>query len=342
VTQSVERTASGAQERTGYAALAREIRDLGLMERRPRYYLILISGILIAQVAVILTMFLNQESWWLLLLAPLFAAVSAQTSFIGHDAAHRQIARGARSAFVIGLMHGNLLSGFSYGWWVHKHNAHHAHPNDLDSDPDVAIGVFVFDADQANTRTAAAGWLTRHQAFLFFPMLLLEALNLHASSVHALLKPGLRHRGIEAVLLTAHFAGYATLLLVTMTWPQALIFLAIHQGLFGLYLGCSFAPSHKGMPVLSGQQAADPLLRQVLTSRNIRGGSLTGLIYGGLNLQIEHHLFPSMPRPNLRHAQPVVERFCVAHDVSYAQSSAYAAYRSAMRHLHFVGADLRG
>ena len=82
----------------------------------------------------------------------------------------------------------------------------------------------------------------------------------------------------------------------------------VQQGLFGLYLGCSFAPNHKGMPTLTEADRLDFLRRQVLTSRNVRGGCLVDFVLGGLNYQIEHHLFPSMPRPNLRHAQPIVRR----------------------------------
>ena len=119
------------------------------------------------------------------------------------------------------------------------------------------------------------------------------------------------------------------------------VFVVVHQGLFGVYLGCSFAPSHKGMPILSAEQAADPLLRQVLTARNIRSGRVLDVVLGGLNLQIVHHLFPSLPRPNLRLAQPVVQRFCEAHDVSYAQTTALGAYASAIRYMHDVGAELR-
>ena len=62
-------------------------------------------------------------------------------------------------------------------------------------------------------------------------------------------------------------------------------------------MGCSFAPNHKGMPVLSAGHTLDFLRKQVLTSRNIRGGWFVDILLGGLNYQIEHHLFPSMPRP---------------------------------------------
>jgi Fatty acid desaturase len=79
--------------------------------------------------------------------------------------------------------------------------------------------------------------------------------------------------------------------------------------MLGLYLGSVFAPNHKGMPILSRDDDSDFLRRQVLTARNVRGGRLTDLLLGGLNYQIEHHLFPSMPRPSLRRAQPLVHAY---------------------------------
>ena len=132
-----------------------------------------------------------------------------------------------------------------------------------------------------------------------------------------------------------------TLLALTLTWQQAIVFVALHQAVFGVYLGSSFAPGHKGMPVLGPEEAADPLLRQVLTSRNVSGGRGLEMALGGLNYQIEHHLFPSMPRPNLHLAQPVVRRFCQDHGVSYLEVSAVSTYAAVLRHLSAVGAELR-
>jgi fatty acid desaturase len=205
----------------------------------------------------------------------------------------------------------------------------------------VRAGTLIFDAGQAAERRGLAAWTTRHQAALFFPLLLGEAVNLHVASVRRVLHPGLRQRAAEATLMGLHFAAYVALLVLTLTWPQALLFVAIHKGVQGVYLGCSFAPNHKGMPTLEAEQAADPLLRQVLTSRNIRGGPVIDVVLGGLNYQVEHHLFPSMPRANLRHAQPVVEQFCRDRGITYTQCSALASYGAALRHLHDVGAGLR-
>jgi fatty acid desaturase len=119
------------------------------------------------------------------------------------------------------------------------------------------------------------------------------------------------------------------------------VFILVQQGLFGFYLGCSFAPNHKGMPVLAAGDKVGFLQRQVLTSRNVRGGWFTNAALGGLNYQIEHHLFPAMPSPNLSKAQPVVQQYCAEIGVSYEMTGLLDSYRQALRHLREVGAPLR-
>ena len=325
----------------GYGELTARIRERGLLRPRPWSYAISFAVVLTGLAAVVIAMLRWRDSWWLLLLAPLLGVIATQLGFLGHDVGHLQVTRSSARSRVLGLLNGNLLGGLSYGWWVTKHNAHHAHPNDLERDPDVRAGALVFDSGQAVQRRGLEGWTTRNQAWLFFPFLLGEAVNLHVASVRRLFHPGLRLRVPEATLLGAHLVGYVVLLATTLTWPQALLFVGIHKGVQGLYLGCSFAPNHKGMPTLDADQAADPLLRQVLTSRNVTGGPLVDAALGGLNYQIEHHLYPSMPRANLRHAQPVVERFCSERGIPYAQCSVIASYTAAVKHLHDVGAELR-
>ncbi len=336
-TNRLRSPADAASDRGGYRELTAQIRELGLLRTRPWSYAATFAVTFAALAAVVLAMLRWQHSWWLMLLAPVLGVIATQLGFLGHDVGHLQVSRSSSRSRILGLVDGNLMGGLSYGWWVSKHNAHHAHPNDLERDPDVRAGALVFDAGQATERRGLAAWTTRHQAALFFPFLLGEAINLHVASVRRLFRPGLRLRVPEALLLTLHFVGYVALLATTLTWTQALVFVALHKGVQGLYLGCSFAPNHKGMPTLDADQAADPLLRQVLTSRNVRGGPFIDTALGGLNYQIEHHLFPSMPRANLRRAQPVVERFCVSRGIPYAQCSVVASYTAALRHLHDVG-----
>ena len=324
-----------------YADVNAAVRAAGLMDRRLGSYALHFAVNILGLLAVLVAMLVWRDSWWLIPWAAVLAVVSVQIGFLGHDIAHRQVSRRARTATLLGLVHANLLSGLSYGWWVDKHNAHHAHPNDLETDPDVRAGVLIFDVSQALERRGLAATVTRYQAWLFFPMLTFEAVNLYFAGIRTMVRPGFRFRSTELLLIGLHTVAYLGLVVATMTWLQGLVFVAVHQGLRGLYLGVSFAPNHKGMPVLSTADEADPFLRQVLTSRNIRGGPVVDWALGGLNYQIEHHLFPSMPRANLPRAQVIVRSFCDRDGVPYAESSAPSSYADVVRHLYAVGAPLR-
>jgi fatty acid desaturase len=195
----------------------------------------------------------------------------------------------------------------------------------------------VFDAHQADRRTGLARVLTRAQAYLFFPMLMLEGLNLHLASARTLGSAAVKARWLEGSLLLLHVVSYLTVVTLVLPWPQALAFIAVHQAVFGLYMGVSFAPNHKGMPMEQPGDNWDYLRRQVITSRNITGGPVIDRLLGGLNYQIEHHLFPSMPTPTLRQLQPLVREFCAERGVPYIECSVLQSYRQSLHHLDAVG-----
>src|SRR4030095_10394116 len=165
--------------------------------------------------------------------------------------------------------------------------------------------------------------------------------HLHLASAKSIIRGSGRTNAIQGLLLLAHTAAYLGAVVWVLSPLQALAFLVVQQGLFGLYLGCSFAPTHKGMPTLTEADELDFLRRQVLTSRNVRGSRVVDFVLGGLNYQIEHHLFPNMARPNLRRAQPLVREFCRQHDLAYTEASLVGSYAQALRHLHAAGAPLR-
>jgi fatty acid desaturase len=324
-----------------YTQLSRQIKQAGLLERRHRWYAAKIGLNLALLAAGWVAFAVLGESWWQLVTAAFLAVVFTQLAFVGHDAGHRQIFRSRRANDLVGLVHANLLLGVSYDWWVGKHNRHHSNPNHEDLDPDISITALAFTDDQASSKHGLVRLIARYQGWLFFPLLLLEAAHLHLASIKATLQGSGRTNAVEGLLLLAHVAAFVAVLVLVLSPLQALAFVVIQQGLFGLYLGCSFAPNHKGMPTLTEADELDFLRRQVLTSRNVRGSRLVDFVLGGLNYQIEHHLFPNMPRPNLRRAQPLIRAFCQQHGLDYTEASLVGSYAEAVRHLHAVGAPLR-
>ncbi|GIE27064.1 delta fatty acid desaturase [Actinoplanes italicus] len=318
-----------------FAELNRRINAAGLLRRRPGHYAVRLSLVSLAMIGGWTAFFLVGASWWTLAVAVFLAVAFAQVALVAHDLAHRQVFRRNAPSARAGMIAGNLAIGMSYGYWMDKHTKHHANPNHDDLDPDVSPDVLVWSRESARGK----GFLVRHQAWFFFPLLTLLGLSLKRDSVRALLGGSVKRRGLESVLLAVHFLGYAAALLLVLSPAQALAFLVVHQALFGVYLGLTFAPNHKGMPHPDGTE--DFLRKQVLTSRNVRGGPFVDAALGGLNYQIEHHLFPAMPTPNLRRAQPIVRDYCDEIGVPYEMTGLVESYRQALRHLHDVGVELR-
>jgi len=320
-----------------YAMLSRHVRQAGLLDRRLRYYAWKIGLTWLALLAGWTAFAVLGDSWWQLGTAVFLAVVFGQLGFLGHDAGHKQVFRTRRPNYVVGLLCGNLAIGLSYEWWTGKHNRHHAHPNTEDADPDIMIGVLAFSSGRARASRGIQRLIFRYQAYLLIPMMLLEGVSLHTSSIRAMTRRDCKNRAWEAALLAAHAVAYLGVVFLVLSPVKAVAFIVVQEGLFGLYLGCSFAPNHKGMPVLAANDKTDFLRRQVLTSRNVRGGWFTDFALGGLNYQIEHHLFPSMPRPSLRRSQSLIAAFCAEHDVPYCETTLLASYAQALRHLNETG-----
>ena len=312
---------------------------MGLLDRRPGYYRVKITLTIFAFFSGWALFVIVGNSWTALAVAPLVGVMFTQLGFIGHDAGHNQIFGTRRRNRMLGLIVGNALIGLSFGWWVPKHNAHHAHPNEMGRDPDIGEGSPVASSGTAgNGRGPVASWLARWQAPLFFPLMVLRSGGMHVLGIKRLARRRDRAAAVEASLIVLHAALYLTVVLWVLSPLRALAFIVVQQAVFSVYLGISFAPNHKGMPIIESASEAGFARRQVITARNISGGRLTTFLLGGLNYQVEHHLFPSMPRPNLRLAQGLVRDFCAATDLGYSEESFVESFRQIIQHLSEAGA----
>jgi fatty acid desaturase len=325
-----------------YAALMRSIQDRGLLERRYGYYAAKGAGLAFAASVVWVAFAFVGDSWMQLVVAAAFGLVLTHVAFLSHDAAHRQVFRSGRANEWLAILLGGLVMGMSAAWWQRKHTRHHANPNQIGKDPDIDPTVIVFYPQPGRHRGRMATFLTSRQGWWFFPILSVEGLNLHIQSLMTLLgRAPVKHRTVELAMISARWAAYLTVLFVVLSPGIAGAFLGVQLVTFGVYMGCTFAPSHKGMDIVPEGAKLDFFRRQVLTSRNITGPALMTFAMGGLNYQIEHHLFPSMPRGNLRKARAVIEPYCRQQGVPYTESSLLSAYVIVVRYLNRVGLGAR-
>jgi fatty acid desaturase len=325
-----------------YAQLKRLIKQNGLLDRQPAYYTGKTVFTLILLAVSMALLFVLGDAWFQLLNAAYLAFVFVQISLLSHDFGHRQFTfHSSRNNDWLTLIFGNFLLGLSRQWWIDKHNEHHGHPNQTDLDPDVDIPLLAFEEEQALDKRGLARFVVKYQAVLIFPLSLLQSLSMLRSSIEFLAAKKAKSTLVEALMICAHFALYFGLLFWVLEPLQALLFIAVHRGLFGTYMVSIFAPNHKAMPVLERDSKVDFLRRQVLTSRNVIAHPITDFWYGGLNYQIEHHLFPRLPRNKLKEAQPIIRGFCRDHSIAYHETSVLQSYREILQHLHEVGAPLR-
>jgi fatty acid desaturase len=320
-----------------YAALRHRVVAAGLLERAYLYYAWRggVSFALLAFGAVVAGT-LPMAAWSMPLESALLAFGSVQVALVGHDAGHLAVFKSARANWTLGWLCWTLTLGIGFWYWYDRHNRHHASTNDVSADPDLQwAGLVAYSDDLAMRPQTRSRWLIRHQALLGPLLTLGLAFAFRAESwafaIRQLQGP---RRVIEVSGLGASLLLWLAPVVV-LGWAWMVVF-ALGQVLAGLYLALAIAPNHKGMPMWAAGTQLTFLERQVLSSRNVVPHPITDFVFGGLNYQIEHHLFPTMPRVHLRRARAIVAPYCRAHGLAYVEMGAFASYRLVVAELRRV------
>jgi fatty acid desaturase len=343
---AVRQTYAGAETfppvARAYTEVSQVVRETGLLQRARWFYGIVGAAIALAFGGAITGFILLGDTWYQLLIAGALGIIFTQVAFLAHEAAHRQILVSGPANDRLGRILAAGIVGISLSWWNNKHNRHHANPNRVGKDPDIEVDTIRFLEEDAAKVSRLGALVTRKQGWLFFPLLTFEGANLHAHAFRHLFSRGkVEDRWLEIGLIVARF----TVLLVPIFWflplGMAFAFLGVQLAVFGVYMGASFAPNHKGMPVIAADAKLDFFSKQVRTSRNIRGGWWATALMGGLNYQVEHHLFPSMARPNLAKAREIVIEQCRTRGVPYTETTLLQSYAIVIAYLNRVGLAAR-
>jgi len=281
-----------------------------------------------------------------------------QCGWLAHDFLHHQVYKKRRYGDYSGLFWGGVMQGYSAQWWKNKHNGHHAVPNlhnssatSQDGDPDIdTMPLLAWSVKQAQSfrELQADGkdapfvkFMIKHQKYFYFPILLIArmswlnesfkyAYGLGAASENAKLEretTGLQYPLLEKAALIVHYI-----------WAYAFVtgfgrFSALYSfGLFlvmtcscGLFLAIVFGLGHNGMAVYNAESRPDFWKLQVTTTRNIIGGHgipqwFVDWFCGGLQYQVDHHLFPMIPRHHLKQTHALVKSFCKEWKVGYHEA----------------------
>lgn len=312
-----------------YRRLRRAVIEAGLLDRRYGYYLGRISlSFAFVAAAVALAFVVPAGLGWSVLVTLALGFGFAQVAMVGHDSGHHAVFKRARPNWALGQLAFSLTLGLSFWYWRNRHNQHHTETNDEADDPDLTGGgLFTLSEREAATRTGWRRWVVRRQAYLFWPAVTfaLSILIRFEGWIFSIKKLRGDRRRVELVLLVLHHMLWA-LPVLWLGWGWLAIYLG-GQVVAGAYLSMIIAPNHKGMPIWAAGQKLTFLERQVISTRNIAPSPLADFLFGGLNYQIEHHLFPTIPRANLARARAIVRPFCDAQGIPYEEVGTWTSYR---------------
>lgn len=332
---------------SNYTELLSRVKSAGLLAKKPSFYIVRLAVISFFAVALwVAGGFVGASALSeglvitiAFIIAGLLGILGAQYGFIAHEASHRQIFHNNKLNDWAGLFLANLFAGLSYGFWMRKHNKHHQKPNQIGQDPDIAIRVLSFTVESRDEKRGLERWVSNRQGYLFPFLLFLTGFDLLLDSFQALRRKD-RPAGIRALefglMVVRQVAPYVILGLM-FGWFWAIALWLFMMMIFGFFMGAAFAPNHKGMPLVPRDAKIDFFERQVLTSRNIRGSWIKDNLMGGLNYQVEHHLFPSMARPYLKKAHAIVQAYCADKNITLVEMGLLSSYKAIVVYLNKVG-----
>lgn len=273
--------------------------------------------------------------------AALLALFWQQLAFIGHDIGHNAISHVQWIDNTVGVIMGNTLGGISIGWWKRSHNVHHIVCNSIEHDPDIQhmpifavtekiFGRFFSTYHQRWIETdAIARALVSVQHWLYYPVMALARFNLYAQSWLLLLSSEhVPYKKLEVVGMLSFAVWFGALLSCLPTWGEVVSYLLVSHSLAGI-LHVQICISHFAMDTYHGHAYNDDsdewFRMQVKTTMNVACPEWMDWFHGGLQFQIEHHLWPRLPRHNLREARRLTRALCEKHDIHYHEPGFFRA-----------------
>jgi fatty acid desaturase len=270
-------------------------------------------------------------SW--LVLAPLCAVAMLTMGFVGHDAGHYALSRKPWINDVWGQLAMTILCGMSFGFWRSRHNLHHNRCQEIDGDPDMHFGVlFSVYPNSASWGCPVGRFFLAIQKWAFWPLASFYWVTLRYDAIRDLFQRPKETR-IDRFLLPLHWILLLVVPGLVFGWSAAIAVYVTASCLSSLMTASVFIPNHIGMRRLETGEKLSYLEQQVTTSRNISNPPALDFYYGGLNSQIEHHLFPRVSHDRYRAMRPIVRDFCGKRGIAYQEDSLYRALASVGNHL---------
>jgi fatty acid desaturase len=301
-----------------FAELKDQVRKAGLLERVPVRGSIEMIAVLVSLVIVYSTL----NMWNPILLGLFMTLIFTRAVFISHDILHTQYFKSKKLSFRLSYPFSAIILSNSSSWWDYKHNVNHHHfCNTVEKDED----ILALDGAFTPHNRGNSPFIKKFKYLIFwgsmffmYPAFIVQSYNFAIKN---------RKFG-ELFLMLLHWPVIWGPIFYTLPFTDALTVFVVLYLTLSAWLAFGFITNHLGCDVFSVEEVENMswMELQMRTSRSLKGGSFIHWFYGGLNTQIEHHLFPKAPRFNLLKIQNMTREFAKKHDIKYFETTPVQAY----------------
>ena len=320
--------------------LKHELKNSGMFEPALFSYILrfLFSGFLFS--VIFYFTFTSSSLIFIGIMSSLLGLLSLQIGFMGHDAGHGAVSPKKYMNHIFGHLCFTVINGLGMNYWQSSHNAHHKHCQNPEADPDM-ISDTIISLTEAHVyrKKGFEKYILPYQAYYFWLVTLLYTHKLRIQSINYLFSNF--KSGKADLLQILHYVIWLGIPVYVFgaEWSVVLVSYLTANAIMGLVLIGVFSINHLGMPVIGKNDGLSFLQHQVETSRNINNHPFFDFFFGGLNHQIEHHLFPAIPSFRLRKGRAITKQFCQTLGLNYHEEKYIPALVSVTRHISRI-ADL--
>ena len=306
--------------------LKAQVKDAGLLERVPIRGSIEMISVVLAMIFIEAIVFnwelLSPPSWAPFALGFFMTIVFTRAVFISHDILHLQYFKNKTLSFKLSYPFAAIIISNSSSWWDFKHNInHHTWCNVPEKDED----ILAMDGAFAPTYEGNKAWLRSLKYLVFWGAMFFMYGAFVVQSYNFVIK---RKKYSELFLMLLHWPIIWGPIFYFLPFIDALTVLLVLNFTLSPWLAFGFITNHLGCEVFEKDESEDLtwMELQMRTSRSLKGGKFIHWFYGGLNTQIEHHLFPKAPRFNLLKIKDITRAFAKKNSMKYFETTPLEAY----------------
>ncbi|CAL0318257.1 unnamed protein product [Lupinus luteus] len=305
-----------------YRKLVYEFSKLGLFDKKEHVTSYTLASVAAMFLIVLYGVLRCNSVWAHLGSGMLLGLLWMQSAYVGHDSGHYMVMTNSGFNKLAQIISGNCLTGISIAWWKWTHNAHHIACNSLDYDPDLQhMPVFAVSSSFFNSLTSR--FYDRVLKFDFFA------------------RRRVPDRAMNIIGILVFWTWFPLLVSCLPNLPERVMFV------FASFAVCSiqhiqFCLNHFAANVYVGAPSGnDWFEKQTSGTLDISCSTWMDWFFGGLQFQLEHHLFPRLPRCQLRKISPLVIDLCKKHNLPYRTLSFWEANQWTIRTLRTAALQAR-